>query len=330
MNPEPAHQPPRLDPTLVRIADPAPAPRQPDPHRPRWIRAVCLLILTFLFTTTIGALWHESDFLSVDETLWASPESFARVWTSAELLRAGLAYSIPLLIILLCHELGHYLACRHYRLPATLPYFLPAPVGLGTFGAFIRIKAPIRRKKVLFDVGVAGPLAGFVALLPFFFYGIAHSRVEPIAGGEAGEPVIVLGVNLATWGAVHFIHGAEALNTGLQLHPSALAAWVGLLATALNLIPIAQLDGGHIFYAAAGRWQHRLAWPVWLLLVAAGTFWFVWWLWCLFLLVLGLRHPPVVDEAEPLDPIRKLLALAALLIFIVSFMPAPVGVAFPS
>jgi membrane-associated protease RseP (regulator of RpoE activity) len=288
------------------------------------------LALTFFFTTTVGSLWMEPGPVSADSTLLASPAVIQQVWSDPVRLRQGLAYSIPLLLILLAHELGHYLACRYYRLPATLPYFLPLPLGLGTLGAFIRIRAPIREKKVLFDVGIAGPLAGFAVLLPFLLYGIAHSRLESFeAADETGTAVIALGMNVLTYGLVQLFHGAALPpDQMLQLHPAALAAWVGLLATALNLIPIGQLDGGHIFYAAAPRWQHRTALPLWILLAGAGIFWFVWWVWCIFLLVIGLRHPPVRDEAEPLGLGRRLLALAALLLFVLTFMPAPVGVVF--
>ena len=327
-----------LDPRLVELgpvelgpADRVPPPSPPVVRRPapRWLFASTLLFLTLVSTTTIGALWNEADGLSANTALWASPQAMQRLWNEPDLLARGLAYSLPLLFILLCHEMGHYLACRYYRLPATLPYFLPLPVGLGTLGAFIRIKAPIRRKRVLFDVGVAGPLAGFAALFPILVYGIANSQMKPMPVTDVGgEPVIALGINLVTLAVVHLFHGGLAPGMVLDLHPAALAAWVGLLATALNLIPVGQLDGGHVLYAATGRWQHRLALPLWLLLVAAGTLWFVWWVWCVFLLVMGLRHPPVRDEAEPLGAGRTALAALALAIFVLSFMPVPIGVVF--
>ncbi|MCH9647936.1 MAG: site-2 protease family protein [Deltaproteobacteria bacterium] len=306
-------------------------PIPPPKTSPRnWGKPALLLLLTLFSTTTLGALWHRADGIPADRALWASPSAIAEVWSDSSLLLAGLTYSLPLIFILLCHEMGHYLACRYYRLPATPPFFLPAPVGLGTFGAFIRIKAPIRRKKELFDVGIAGPLAGFVALVPCLFYGIANSKLKVFetVSEEVGEPILVLGTNLATQWTIQLFHGPVPEATGLDLHPIALASWVGLLATALNLLPLGQLDGGHLFYAVAGRWQRRLAWPLWCLLALAGFLWPVWWAWCVFLLIIGLRHPPVWDEGQPLDPIRRMLALATLVILLISFMPMPVGVTF--
>jgi len=318
-----------FSPSLLKLpfGPPPSPPRRPD----RWGRALLLLLATLFFTTTLGALWHRAEGISADEALWASPATIKTVWSDRELLAAGFGYSLPLLLILLCHEMGHYLACRYYKLPVTPPFFLPSPLGLGTFGAFIRIKAPIRRKRELFDIGIAGPLAGFVMLVPFLLYGIAHSlpqAIDMVAEEAGGRPMLVLGTNLATRWTLEIFHGSLPAETGLNFHPAALAAWVGLLATALNLLPLGQLDGGHILYATAGRWQKRLAWPLWFLLLAAGTAWPVWWMWCLFLLFLGLRHPPVWDEDQPLGTGRRILAGVALLIFVVSFMLMPVGVIF--
>jgi membrane-associated protease RseP (regulator of RpoE activity) len=244
-------------------------------------------------------------------------------------LVTGLAFSLPVVFILLCHELGHYLTCRRYRLPATLPYFLPAPIALGTLGAFIRIRAPIRSKRELFDVGVAGPIAGFVALLPFLVYGVARSRPAPLVpalGEPSGLVLLHPGNCLALELVTRVFHGRLPEGVVLDLHPFALAAWVGLLATALNLLPLGQLDGGHILYAVTGRLQRRLALPLWLGLAAAGLYWKGWLFWCLLVLILGLRHPPVRDEAAPLDRGRRLVAFLALVLFVLSFMPVAVEV----
>ncbi|MEM9290637.1 MAG: site-2 protease family protein [Acidobacteriota bacterium] len=246
-------------------------------------------------------------------------------------LHLGLSYSLPLLFILLCHEMGHYLACRYYRLPATPPMFLPLPFGLGTLGAFIRIRSPIRRRRELFDIGAAGPLAGFLALIPFLLWGIAHSEVVEVTlaeDPEQGTPRVGLGRSLAMAAAMRAFHGTLGPEQALDLHPAAMAAWVGLLATALNLLPLGQLDGGHVLYAVAGRRQRRWA-PVMLLLLAlGGLLWPVWWLWCLFIALTGLRHPPVRDENAPLGAGRRWLAAATLLLLVLSFMPVPVGVFF--
>ncbi len=233
-------------------------------------------------------------------------------------------------MILLCHELGHYLACRRYRLLATPPYFLPAPVGLGTFGAFIRIRSPIRNKRQLLDVGAAGPIAGFVALVPFLLYGIAKSVPAHITIAEtdsAAELILLLpGKCLAIELATRLFHGSLAPGWVLDLHPFALAAWLGLLATSLNLLPLSQLDGGHILYAAAGRAHPKLPYLMLGLLAAAGFFWRGWIFWCLVVLIMGLRHPRVSDENVSLDRSRRVVALLCLLLFVLAFMPVPITV----
>lgn len=303
-----------------------PAPRDTA----RWGLALALFALTLLTTTTMGAVWvlWSSTRRMTDLYPILSPKTVIGVWSDPELLRLGLLFSLPALFILLCHELGHYLACRHYRLPATLPYFLPLPIAMGTLGAFIRIRTPIRSKRELFDVGVAGPLAGFVALVPFLVLGVLWS--EPITGADIPPGVIgqllVPGDSLALSGLGLLVHGPLAEGQILQLHPFALSAWFGLLATSLNLIPLGQLDGGHVLYAALGRLQRRIALPIWLALLATALFlWPGWILWCVITMVMGLHHPPVVDEDQPLDRRRRLLAWAALVVFLLSFMPIPLG-----
>ena len=316
---------------IVEMRDGASFVPPPLHHTPRqWAVAVLLFVATVGTTTTLGAVWMLWMSATRTTDLWPylTPSTLARVWTDPELLSLGLAFALPALGILLCHELGHYLACRHYRLPATLPHFLPLPLGLGTLGAFIRIRAPIRTKRELFDVGVAGPIAGFVALLPFLFLGVAWS--EPVAIERATDtsvlhPVLLLpGDNLALALVGRLLHGPLGPDEILQLHPFAVAAWFGLLATALNLIPLGQLDGGHILYAAVGPLQRRLAFPLWLGLVAITFLWLGWIVWCVVTLLMGLHHPPVRDEAEPLDRGRRWLAWLALLILAASFLPVPI------
>jgi membrane-associated protease RseP (regulator of RpoE activity) len=258
------------------------------------------------------------------------PEVVRQVWGDPALLRLGLSFSIPALVILLAHELGHYIACRRYRLPATLPYFLPVPINFGTFGAFIKIKAPIRSRRELFDVGIAGPIAGFVALLPFLLYGVAHSVPAPLrlVPEETGPGLWLLGRCLAIQLAALPFHGWLGSDTVLNLHPFALAAWLGLLATSINLLPLGQLDGGHILYAATGRLQRLLAVPLWMGLGLVGLVWEGWLLWCLIILVIGLRHPPVADESAPIGPWRRRLAWAALAMLLLSFFPQPLELVF--
>jgi len=299
---------------------------------PRYLLAALLFGVTFITTTILGAGYYLSTRTDVivDLPLWLHPTTVRAVLQDPRLLRIGLSFSLPTLFILFCHEMGHYLACRRYRLPATLPYFLPAPIGLGTFGAFIRIRGPILSKRQLLDVGVAGPLAGFVALLPFLAWGIAHSLpVQVTTASDTDNAAMLLflpGKSLLWLGLTRLFHGALPPGTVLDPHPFAIAGWVGLFATMLNLLPLGQLDGGHILYAATGRWQRWLAYPLWAALAFAGLAWEGWFLWCVVTLIMRLRHPPVWDEAEPLDARRRWLVLAAAAVFALSFMPVPISI----
>ena len=301
----------------------------PEPaRRPRFLLAAVLFVLTFVSSTTLGAVVYLGSRTDVTTELipllsWAT---FRGVWSDPALVGLGLRFSLPLLFILMCHELGHYLACRYYGIRSTLPYFLPSPFFIGTLGAFIRIRSRIPGKKELFDVGVAGPLAGFAALLPFLFLGIFWSTPAEVATASQADATAYLyvpGGNLAIAGLSWLFYGPLPPEMVLNPHPFALAAWVGLLATALNLIPLGQLDGGHILYALVGSKQQRLAWPLWLALLLLSLYWRGWLVWCLLLLVIGLRHPPVAGEGIPLDRPRRRLALVALLLLLVSFSPRP-------
>lgn len=299
-----------------------------------WALAAGLFVAVFFTATTLGVDWvlaARTDVISpipqvpfVGATL--SPGVVRMVWTDPALLRIGLSFSLPMMLILLCHELGHYLFCRRYRIAATPPYFLPAPFAFGTFGAFIRIRAPIRDKRQLFDVGVAGPIAGFVVLVPILVYGIAQSvptRITPAA--EEGPVTVLLqpGASLLTVLVTRLVHGPLAAGMVLDPHPFVLASWMGLLATSLNLLPLSQLDGGHILYAAVGKLQWKLATPLWLVFLLAGFLFPGWWLWAFIVRVIGLRHPPVADESVGIGPARRAVALFALLMLVLCFMPVP-------
>jgi membrane-associated protease RseP (regulator of RpoE activity) len=268
------------------------------------------------------------------EPVWQPPKKFQdREWLHVLLfvltiasttLVGGWSYSATILAILGCHELGHYIACRHYDVDASLPYWLPFPLALtGTLGAFIRIREPIPYKRWLFDIGIAGPIAGFVVAVPTLFVGIALSHFEPLRAGQGlflGEPLLLKAFSWIIWGHVPD-------SETLVLHPMAFAAWFGLFATALNLFPIGQLDGGHISYTVFGRrstyitvgtiavaifLSYRSAtWIAWTVLVTAMLFAF------------GIEHPRVLDEAVPLDTKRKALAIFALVMFVLCFTPVP-------
>jgi len=240
----------------------------------------------------------------------------ARMW------KMGFSFSVPLLLILGVHELGHMLACRRYGLPATYPYFIPAPVGIGTFGAIIRIRAPITSRRALFDVGAAGPLAGFAVALPVVAWGIAISRVSAPAAGEFfefGEPLLFRMVE-------RFFFPATAAGADLALSPVGMAGWFGLFVTALNLLPLAQLDGGHVLYAVVGRHQRRIGFVLFAALAGLSFYWPGWILWAVIVLVMGIAHPPTADPAERRDPKRRVLALACLVVFVLCFTPVPIRV----
>lgn len=265
-------------------------------------------------------MWSRTD-ATVDAFPVLSGEVLGRLFHDPAWLRLGLQFSLAALTILLAHELGHYLACRRYGLSVTPPFFLPLPLMLGTLGAFIRIRSPLANQRQLFDVGVAGPLAGFVTLIPFLLYGVAHSRPAPLHLAP-GVSLLVPGHCLALTLVTRLYHGPLPPGWSLDLHPFAFAAWFGLLVTAINLIPLGQLDGGHILYAVSPRWQRRLALPVWVALAALGwSAWPGWILWCAVTLLMGLKHPPVEDPAAPLDGKRRLLAAAALAVMVLAFIP---------
>jgi Zn-dependent protease len=291
-----------------------------------------LLFLTSLFSATVlGGIWSmlvRTD-LVTDLEPFLSWHTLTRVFGDPALLRAGLQFALASHFILLCHELGHWFACRHHRLDATYPFFLPSPIGLGTFGAFIRIRSAISRKRELLDVGVSGPLAGFVALLPILVLGVAWSQPAALADAPAvGEPLLLYrpGHSLLLEGLTRLFHGPLPPGIVLNPHPLLLAGWLGLFATMLNLLPLAQLDGGHILYAAIGKWQRKLAWPMWGGLLLLGLLWPGWWVWCGFVLLLGVRHPRIFEEEVPLDRRGRRLVGAAWLVFAIGFMPEPIAV----
>jgi membrane-associated protease RseP (regulator of RpoE activity) len=292
-----------------------------------WLHGL-LFALTMLTTTVVGA-WMMSDFernapfdaerfnfLFDGKGFFAAYASFLERPAS---LLSGLPFSLTLMTILLAHEMGHYLASVYHRVDSSLPYFLPSPL-MGTFGAFIRVRSPIYSKRALFDIGVAGPLAGFVFLAPALAVGLAFSKVIPNIGLQ-GE--IQFGAPAFEWILERLIFPGVR-SADICLHPVARAAWVGMLATALNLLPIGQLDGGHILYALFPR-GHRLV-SRWLciLLLPLGFLWLGWLFWGLVLLWLGRRHPTICDDAG-LTPGRRKLGWIALAVFILCFIYAPVA-----
>ncbi|MDT8306607.1 MAG: site-2 protease family protein, partial [Anaerolineae bacterium] len=241
---------------------------------------------------------------------------------AARLALAGAPFSFTLLIILGVHEFGHYAAARLHRVTATLPYFIPMPVGgLGTLGAFISVRSPMKNRTVLFDIGLAGPLAGFVVAVPLLVTGILLS--EPVAGFTPGLTQRVLGSSVLVRVIDGFFSSARPGQT-LSLHPVYFAAWLGLLITGINLLPIGQLDGGHVAYALFGRSAHYIARGTLLLLIAAGLLLSsTWLLWAVFALFGGLHHPPPLNDIAQLDSGRWLLGLSTIGLFFLMIVPVP-------
>lgn len=301
-------------------------------RRERWWLHGALLAATFFTVTFAGAVLAgtiPADDLLVFFRVLASPG--ARFWAA---WAAGLPFSVPLLAILLTHELGHYLTARTNGVDASPPYFIPVPLVpsfIGTLGAFIRLRSVLNDRRQLLDVGVAGPIAGFLVALPVLAVGLAHSHPVAPARGAAGmllffgpEFAASLGDSPLTWLLRHALwSGAPAL----VLHPMAFAGWIGMFVTMLNLLPLSQLDGGHVLYSALPRHQRRVALVFFVALLVLGWIgWSGWLYWGAFVLLLSrgrLGHPPVLAPARPMPPSRWLAVAAALALFVLTFVPAP-------
>jgi membrane-associated protease RseP (regulator of RpoE activity) len=242
-------------------------------------------------------------------------------------LFSGWPFAAGLLVTLLTHEFGHYFAAQYHGVPASLPYFIPWPLPpLGTFGAVITIKARMQDRRSLLDIGAAGPLAGLIVALPVLFVGLALSSVEPLAGQcTAEQPCLLEGNSLLYLGAKFLIHGRVLPGDGLDvmLHPLAFAGWAGILVTMFNLLPVGTLDGGHIAYALLGEKARYLFYPILVALLVLGINWEGWWLWAAMLFVFGRRRARPVDDATPLDGKRKVIAVIAMVVFVLIFTPLP-------
>lgn len=298
-------------------------PRRTSPWKTvrLWLH-VLLLAGTFVTTTVFGFAAAESFEAGIPLNVDWLFDGYIRLAHGDPHLLAGLWFSAPLMLILLAHESGHYIACKAWGVDASLPYFLPSPLLLGTFGAFIRIRTPIYTRRILFDIGASGPFAGFVVLLPFLLAGIRLSHVNHLVGTppEAlrfGTPLLMQLAERLHFGAVNI--------QDIRLHPMALAAWAGLLATAMNLLPMGQLDGGHILYSALGERYHRLIATAAIGgLVLLGFVYRAWWGWAVVMFLLGRRHPLVYDQT-PLRGWRLALSGAALLLLLLSLAVVPVS-----
>jgi membrane-associated protease RseP (regulator of RpoE activity) len=300
-----------------------PVPQRLPRGRPQnrlWLHAL-LLAMTLFTTTLVGAhmqynFVHNLPFFDLNRDL----DIFTVGFRSLAIFEGGLPFSLTLLAILMAHEMGHYLACVYYSVDATLPFFLPAPTPFtGTLGAFIRIRSPIYSKRILFDIGIAGPLAGFIFVVPALGAGLAFSKIIP---GINHQGAIQLGTPALLWLLQKTIFpGVPAAD--IYLHPVARAAWVGMFATALNLLPVGQLDGGHIVYALLGRSHKWITQTFLLALLPMGRLWNGWWLWAVLLFFLARKHPPVYDQTDIGLP-RVKLGILALAVFLLCFSIAPI------
>jgi membrane-associated protease RseP (regulator of RpoE activity) len=302
---------------------------RPTPER-WWLHAT-------LFLATFLTVWMAGTFLAGTDPGWpaVSLRNLAGVVHAvAEWLRSmrpGLEFAMGLMAILLAHETGHYLTAKRYGINASPPYFLPAPPWwnfVGTFGAFIRLRSPVADRQQLLDVGAAGPWAGFVVALIVLTVGMLASHTVPVLRASTPQLVMVgttplyLGDSLVMAGLRHLFTGGGVV----VLHPLAVAGWLGLLVTMLNLLPLGQLDGGHVLFALIGRRQAWVGLVAWLALLVLGYWFWGWWVWAFFTLILGrgsLAHPTVLDRLRPVPPSRRPFGWATALLFVATFTPVP-------
>lgn len=313
---------------IIRFGpDPLPPAQAPNPAV-----NIVLFLLTVFTTLLIGSLQQNGNPFFLRD-LSTSPyvqqhyyEILRRSLSSPNPLNLGelllgLPFSLALLLILGSHELGHYLTARRHGVDATLPYFLPIPHPLmGTMGAFIRIRSPIPDRRALIRLGAAGPITGFLFAVPITVIGLMLSEPVELASLPGG---ISLGSSLLFGWLSQLFFPNLAPGYDIMLHPLAFAGWLGFFVTALNLIPLGQLDGGHIAYALLGRTRNVFRFLVLALLFGLGFIWSGWFFWSLLVLILGLHHPPTQDEVTPLTARDKLLVVATAVVFVLSFIPVP-------
>ncbi len=272
---------------------------------------VILFIVTFFTTVFVGAFLAGANPLK-------NPSD----------LLLGLMFSIPLLSILGVHEMGHYAAARRHGVAVTPPYFIPAPSFIGTFGAFIKIKSPVPHRNALLDIGAAGPIAGAIVAIPVLLLGLRLSVLKPVAelAAASAYPMSLQmpGESLLVRAASYAVLGSIPEGSAIALHPVAFAGWIGLLVTALNLLPSGQLDGGHIAYAVFGPGYAKVSRAIPYLLVPMAYLWLGWAVWAALLFILGTRHPAPVFAEIPLSRGRRLVGLASGVLFLLCFTPSPV------
>lgn len=280
---------------------------KPKPSNP-WINLV-LFVVTLISVLAIAALSEGAEF-------WLRPQEI--LW--------GLPFAISFMLILGAHELGHYFLARYHNVAVTLPYFIPFPTLWGTLGAFIQLRSPTLTRKQLFDVGVAGPLAGLIVAVPVLFVGLFLSEIQPLPSN--GEPYIMEGNSIFYWLSKFLVFGQafpSADGYDVFLHPLAWAGWSGLALTMFNLLPAGQLDGGHVAYVLFGRHARFISLGVVALMILLIPFWIGWVVWALLIFFLtGVDHPPPLNDVAPIGPGRKFLGYFMILVFLLLFSPVPI------
>jgi len=287
-----------------------------------------LFVATVLTTLVAGASWRFDKFLvELGASITGAAGSQPLGDLFGNLVAQGGMFSLAIILILGTHECGHYLMARRYGMLVTPPFFLPAPIPpIGTFGAVIRMRSPMMHRRALMDIGVAGPLAGLVVAFPFLIYGLSHAKFMIVRYWEPGGG-LYFGHSLLTWGLSRLLLGAPPPGYAVDWlsHPFAWAGWIGLLVTSLNLMPVGQLDGGHVAYALVGRRQRLVAWFFIGALLALSRQWPGWVFWTVLMVALvRVSHPPVVLEGVKLGRGRKVLGWAMIVVLLLLFLPAPV------
>lgn len=310
---------PRLSPPVLVAPEELREDVLPPPPRRPYVTHVGLFLLTIFCALVVGARL-EDNFLKAQPLFTNDVKFFPLrwIWQQPSRLWDGVPFAASLLGILLAHEMGHFLYALKHRVYATLPFFIPAPTPVGTFGAFIQIRSRFPSLAALFDIGIAGPIAGFALAVPLGFIGLALSQPLP----PDSPALMQLGHPLVFHGLFALVGGFEAPLSQMLLHPVAIAAWIGMLATAFNLIPGGQLDGGHIIYAVRPEWHKPSTLAAMLFLLPMATFFWLGWLVWILGLWLTRRHP-YVTEYPPLNPPRRSAALAGIALFVLTFTPAP-------
>lgn len=275
-----------------------------------------LPLVLFLLTVVTTLIAGSSFYVSYEELI-----------DSPGLIATGIPFACSLLSILLAHEMGHFITSRYYRVDVTLPYFIPAPTLFGTLGAVIKMRSPIRKKTMLLDIGAAGPLAGIVVALPLVILGLYQSQVIQVTAGT--DSYLFFGDSLLFKLLSYLIVGTIPEGYDIMLSPIAFAGWVGFLVTSLNLMPMGQLDGGHIAYALFGRGQRIVSRVFVGALVIMGIVYYLGWLvWAALVLIIGVDHPPVSDDDVGLDRRRTIIGWVCFVLFIATFIPVPVKMDF--